>query len=218
MVHGDPNLIKIEQTLQGASQIMDKVRYTGLVVPDPVITKNPRAHKSDVLVSAGGGAVGLRLMQAALKAMALSKKYPRNWLVAAGSELPEADFQTLRRNCPQGMELVRFVPDLVQAMMNTKVSISRSGYNTLGDVLRAKCASVLVPFTGGRETEQLRRAEIMAQNGIATLLVEDDLTPQSLARAVDLAKPPKPVNFNFDGANCSADILVQEFEARRKSA
>ncbi len=34
LVHGDPQLIRIEETLQGAEAILPKVRYTGLVTPD----------------------------------------------------------------------------------------------------------------------------------------------------------------------------------------
>ena len=36
MVHGDPSLIPIEATLEDATEIEDKIRYTGLVTPDPV--------------------------------------------------------------------------------------------------------------------------------------------------------------------------------------
>ena len=34
-VHGDPSLIRIEETLQGTERFADKIRYTGLVTPEP---------------------------------------------------------------------------------------------------------------------------------------------------------------------------------------
>ncbi len=217
LVHGDPALIRIEETLQGASEIEDKIRYSGLVTPDPqksTVQSNP---KYDVLVSAGGGAVGLSLMRVALQAMKYSKKYPENWCLSAGTELPESDYQSLLHDCPDGMKVVRFLPDMVQAMRSSKVSVSRSGYNTVADVLRANTASVLVPFIGGQETEQLKRAELLAEKGIITLVRPDELSPESLAKAVDSVEyrdSAKP-KFNLDGANSSAQILLDEFSSRQ---
>ena len=62
LVHGDPQLIRIEETLQGADMILDKVRYTGLVTPDAPDLSVPPSIEADVVVSAGGGAVGHALM------------------------------------------------------------------------------------------------------------------------------------------------------------
>lgn len=212
LVHGDPKLIAIEDTLQGAEAIADKVRYTGLVLPDPPSSDSgSNGQPVDVLVSAGGGAVGLGLMQAAIDARQYSTKYQGDWMLVTGSELPDADHDALAERASKHVKVVRFLPNIVEAMRAAKVSVSRSGYNTVGDLLRAQVASVLVPFTGGRETEQLRRAEIMDARGGATLLRPEDLTPQSLAAAVDRALPPKfdPGALDLNGAENAATLLIE---------
>ena len=73
LVHGDKDLIRIEETLQGAEGFLDKIRYTGLVTPEPVEEKADPQHASDVLVSVGGGAFGQKLTRAALVAKQYSK-------------------------------------------------------------------------------------------------------------------------------------------------
>ena len=214
MVHGDPDLIPIEATLEHSNEINDKLRYTGLVTPDPVDLSITPSISPDVIISAGGGAVGKELMHIALKAMTLSKIHPSNWCLTTGPDLPQKDFDILNANAPEGMQITRFINDLASVMAVAKVSVSRAGYNTIGDLLRAQCPAVLVPFAGGLETEQLRRAQMMEKQGLAALLLEEDLTPISLAKAIDRAahlgvKLPK---FKLDGADSAAKLLIAEFQ------
>jgi predicted glycosyltransferase len=77
LVHGDPALIRIEATLPGAEQIVHKVRYTGLVTPDASQAPDPPSMTAPVVVSAGGGAVGHALTQAALDAPRHCRRFPR---------------------------------------------------------------------------------------------------------------------------------------------
>ena len=213
LVHGDEKMIRIEETLQGASSFLEKVRYTGLVVPEPPDGDLPDDHKCDVLVSVGGGAFGQALTRAALGAVQHSKHYPANWLLAAGTELSKEEFQSLAEYCPPGMRIVRHIPNLVHALSYAAVSVSHAGYNTVADVLRSGCASVLYPYTGGRETEQLRRAEIMSERGLAMMLPPDKLTPENLASAVDQAAELKSSakELNLDGDQVCGRILKKVF-------
>ena len=216
VVHGDPNLIRIEETLQGAEAILDKVRYGGLVTPPPPDLSVPPAIAADVVVSTGGGAFGHTLTQAALEAMPLSRHFPDNWLLIAGSERAEADFLALKQAAPAGMRVERFVPDLARILASASVSVSMAGYNTVGDLLRVKRPAVLVAHTGGRETEQLRRARIMAGKGLAVMLTDAELTPQAIADAVDRAVdlPPARTGFDLDGAAHAAAIILSEYSKR----
>ena len=214
LVHGDENLIRIEETLQGAETFLDKVRYTGLVTPDP--TENPENidFQCDVLVSVGGGAFGQELIETALQAMQHSKRLPQNWLIAAGTELSEDKFNNLKGNCPPGMQVVRHIPDLALAMKTAKVSVSHAGYNTVADILYAGCGSVLYPYTGGRETEQLRRAEILENMGLAVQVRPGQLSPETLAKAVDLAdqKGVQQANVAMNGAQETASVLKNAYK------
>ena len=223
MVHGDPQLIAIEDTLQGADEIHAKIRYTGLVTPDPVDLEVPASLETDVLISAGGGAVGLALMNLAVEAMPLCETFPSNWHLITGPDLPQAEFDRLVRSAPKGMGVSRFVVDLARVMAASKISVSRAGYNTVGDLLRANTRAILVPFVGGLETEQLKRAQIMDQKGVATLLLEAGLTPGRLAEAIDRAanQPTAPITLDLDGAANAARLLVEsygEFSKTRRPA
>jgi predicted glycosyltransferase len=214
MVHGDPNLIPIEATLQNSDEIEDKIRYTGLVTPDAVDRTQMPSISPDVIVSAGGGAVGKALMHAAVDAMQYCKSFSTNWCLTTGPDLPQAEFDLVSAHAPVGMKVTRFIADLAQVMANGKVSVSRAGYNTVGDLLRAQCVSVLVPFAGGLETEQLRRAQMMEQQNLATVLLDENLNPQSLAAAIDKVAllERRTANFDLDGADKAAEILISEFE------
>lgn len=212
-VHGDENLIRIEETLQGAESFSDKIRYTGLVTPEVSHTEISGEFQCDVLVTVGGGAFGQKLTRTALLAMQHSKTFLSHWIVSAGTEVSDADFNLLKEQCPEGMKIVRYIPDLANAMKQIRVSVSHAGYNTVGDILRSGCASVLYPYTGGRETEQLRRAEIMDRHNIAVMLDPDALSAKSLAKAIDKAgKLTKPkVSLNLEGANKTASLIKAEF-------
>lgn len=210
LVHGDEALIPIQETLQGVETFADKIRHTGLVVPDEPDGELDAQYKCDVLVTVGGGAFGQNLTRTALDAIQYSSSFKSNWLVSAGTELSNADYDILLQRCPDGMRVVRNIPNLALAMKHAKVSVSHAGYNTVGDVLRSGCASVLYPYTGGRETEQLRRASIMQERGIARMIEPENLTPQNLAQSVDEASLMRNtrLNLKIDGADETARILV----------
>lgn len=211
MVHGDEALISVSQTLQNTGEIADKIVHTGLVTPAPVNLDIAPSISPDVLVSAGGGAVGLGLMKAAINAMKHCKKFPANWVLVTGPDLPQAQFDQLLHDAPPRMEVIRFISDLARVMAAAKVSVSRAGYNTVGDILRAGARAVLVPFAGGIETEQLRRAQMMDERGVATLLLEEDLTPENLAKSIDIAaeKPVAAIDLDLDGADKAAKMLIK---------
>ncbi len=64
LVHGDPTLIPFETTFPAADRIADLIRYTGYVAAAPAKVE-PHDGYGDVMVSAGGGAVGAPLLFAA---------------------------------------------------------------------------------------------------------------------------------------------------------
>jgi predicted glycosyltransferase len=104
----------------------------------------------------------------------------------------------------------RFVPDLAAVLAGAKLSISQAGYNTVADILVARCKAVFVPFAQGGETEQSRRAALLEELGFGSSLIEDDLSIGTLAAAVDraLASPQPKVSLKLDGAARTAEILT----------
>jgi predicted glycosyltransferase len=215
LVHGDPQLIEIGATLPGADTITEKIRYTGLVSPPPPDLDVPPTEAADVVVAAGGGAFGQKITAAARDAMSLSKRHPTGWLVIAGSERPQSEFEALRRTAPDGMEVVRHVSNLARVFAAARVCVTLAGYNTMCDLLRAQARAVVVSHSGGRETEQKRRAALLAERGLAIALSDSELTSERLAGAVDAAsvRTPMQADFELNGAANSARILIDEWKS-----
>lgn len=206
LVHGDPDFVTLPETFPLAAEIAGKIIYTGLVAaPVPA----PPLDVFDIVVSAGGGAVGLDLIRAALEA-ARTSSYRGSWCLITGPNLPEADFAALAHGTPGNVSLVRFRKDFPSLLRGAALSISQAGYNTVCDVLRAQCRSILVPFTAGGETEQTVRANRLAQLGLAVALPETGLTAHQLGEAIEasLARPkPDGHRLDLNGAERTATLL-----------
>ena len=213
MVHGDPEFISIEETLQGAGQFQEKIRYTGLVTPNLAASEMTTQKRYDVIASVGGGAFGRELLDCVLDTAGKLADSGGRWLVSAGSELSEVDFRQLANEAPDNIDLVKHIADFASAMMEAEVSISHSGYNTVADILRTGCKSVLYPHTGGRETEQLRRAEKLDQLGYAHMIEPGKLTPGTLGKAIEKARQSsaRAISLDLEGASQTAEILHAEY-------
>jgi predicted glycosyltransferase len=203
LVHGDPAFAALGDTFPPAARIADRVVHTGLVAP---VRPVPAAERFDVVVSAGGGAVGGALVRAALGAAALR---PGRWLVLTGPNMPDAEFAALRA---PGVQIQRFRSDFGSLLASTRVSVSQAGYNTVGDLLAAGTRAVLVPFAAGGETEQRERANRLAAAGRAVVLHEHEMTPDSLVLAIDRSLVlPNPATLPLpmiDGAQRSASVIA----------
>jgi predicted glycosyltransferase len=210
LVHGDPALIPFDASFPMTSQIADRLIYTGYVSPPAVPMPDATLRAGEVIVSAGGGAAGRALLDAALGARRGGCLANVPWRLLAGTNLPEAEFAALRRSAPTGVTIERFHPDLAGLLRHCRVSVSQAGYNTVLDILSARARAVLVPFAAERETEQLMRAERLAALGAAELVRESELSPASLAAAIEraAAREPAPVSIDIDGAANSARLIA----------
>jgi predicted glycosyltransferase len=213
LVHGDPAVLAFDRTFAGADRIAARIEYTGYVVDAPPPAYGS-AGQGEVIASAGGGAVGAALLEAAIRAKPLTMLAGRTWRVLAGNNLPEEDFRNLARLAAgvAGVELERSRADFTTLLANCALSISQAGYNTLMETVRAGARAVMVPFAGGHETEQSLRARCFAERGLLELVEERALSPETLAAAIDRAarKPrPAPGAFDLDGARRSAALIAQ---------
>ncbi len=208
LVHGDPNFVALPDTFPLAKSIADRIIYTGLVTgPAPL----PSADRFDIVVSAGGGAVGSDLLRSAYLA-ATQSDFEGTWCLIAGPNLPEPDFASLSAGAPDNITVVRFRTDFPGLLRNARLSISQAGYNTVCDILGAQCRSILVPFTTGGETEQNVRATHLEALGLATALPENGLNSDILGNAITSAlnaAPHPKHNLNLNGAQQTAAILRQ---------
>jgi predicted glycosyltransferase len=213
MVHGDPAFAALDRTFPFAAEIRDRIAYTGLVAGPAT---RPSDEVFDVLVSAGGGAAGQGLVRATAEAAKLVSPKLK-WGLITGPNLPAADFDAVSAAAPANVSIFRFRQDFPSLLASTELSVSQAGYNTVCDILRAGCRSLLVPFAAGGETEQTERAERLRAMGLAGFITEADLTPERLADAVEtsLAKPKPPANsLAVDGAKQSSQVLRKLLRAK----
>jgi predicted glycosyltransferase len=189
MVHGDPAFIAFSRTFPRWQEIGDRTFHTGYVIDGlPAAGASGEVGRDEVLVSAGGGAVGAPLMQAALAARPLSRLRAHRWRFLCGPSMPAADIEavrTLARAAGDGVVVEPARPDFTALLRNCMLSISQGGYNTMIETLSLADRAVIVPYAGGLETEQELRAELLAERGVFRMVSEAQLSPGALAAAVD---------------------------------
>jgi predicted glycosyltransferase len=211
LVHGDPAFIPLDASFPETAEIADKLVYTGYVGSDA-----PRAESADltvgqdeVLVSAGGGAVGGPLLRTALAARRAGCLSDLRWRILTGPNLPEAEYAALAGDLPEGVVLERYRRDFPQLLRRCRVSVSQGGYNTTLDVLAAGTAAVVVPFAGGDETEQELRVNALAARGVIETVSEQALSPQTLAAVIEraAARRPRPIALDCNGGPRTAELV-----------
>ncbi len=214
MVHGDEALVPFERTFPHAADIADKISYTGYVVDQRAeVGGSSGLGHDEVLVSAGGGAVGDKLLRTAMAARSLTSLSGATWRVLVGTKVPEAEFLALTEIADPGIIVERARGDFPGLLMNCALSISQGGYNTVMESLHAGCAALIVPYAGGLESEQTLRAELLAERGLINVLAEADLSPENLAASIDTAIQKsgkrKAITIKTDGAAETARLVTK---------
>lgn len=219
LVHADPEIIPFSRTFRHAEKIQARLHYTGYVVdrvrPAPDNSPNGPVGENEVMISAGGGAVGMRLLETALRAMPHSRLAGRTWRVLTGVNASDTSLNTLAAIAEATGEgqikVERARPDFANLLARCAVSVSQGGYNTVMEIIQAGARAVVVPFAGGAEIEQTLRARSFAARGLIGILEEDALTPESLASAIDQAADrarPSPCALDLNGAERTAALIA----------
>ncbi|MBI1775045.1 MAG: hypothetical protein HYR63_06835 [Proteobacteria bacterium] len=166
----------------------------------------------EVIVSAGGGAVGEALLRTALAARRLTALAGAPWRLLVGPNLPQGLLAELQAAAPPGVVVEPARPDFIQLIARCRLSISQAGYNTLMELMALGTRAVVVPFAAAAETEQTLRAELIAAKGLIEVVREDMLAPEALAAAADraLARPADAkLVLNLSGLATSVELIRQ---------
>jgi predicted glycosyltransferase len=236
LVHGDGAVVRLEDTFPEARAIASLVVHTGYVVDHRAQRITSTEGRGEVVVSAGGGAAGGRLLEVALRAAPVDPVDGRRWRILVGPGAPDAVRAALgrqhgRRNGAQAHEMDRAGEHREQRLIvepnredfpgllrHCEVSVSQAGYNTVLEVVHAGARALLVPHAACGEREQGIRARLFAARGLVRVLDPADLDPSRLAAAVDqAARRPRPVvaqQLDCAGAARSARIIEALARAR----
>ncbi len=234
LVHADEVLFKLDASFPLSDEIEDKLIYTGYihqpnkgcdrrvgasVFVDPTSThtqplpqnqsESGKDGYDEVIVSGGSGSVSARLLETARRARPLSSARSRVWRLLTGRD----NSGVLTRPEP-GLIVEPNRADFFTLLGRCALSVSQAGYNTTLDVLASGARSVMVPFAGDGETEQSDRAQALERAGRLVQLDEVELTPQSLAQAIDCAleQTPVEINVNLKGAQNSARAISMKLD------
>ncbi|MSP88611.1 MAG: glycosyl transferase [Alphaproteobacteria bacterium] len=216
LVHGDPAVIPFDASFPAADRIGDKLVYTGYVATASLPPTAPTGR--EVVVSAGGGAVGTRLIEAALEARKLGVLADRPWRIVTGPNLEQSTFDFFRSWTPGGVTIERWRNDLPRLIAGAALTISQAGYNTMMEILAARVPAVVVPFAEAGETEQTLRAQRLAARGLVTLAPAKGLNGAVMAAAVAeaMARPRPSAAIDMNGAVQSARLIADMIERRRE--
>lgn len=216
LVHSDPNILRLEDSWPVSNALSEQLRYTGFVAPPAAAPHPDGAGADEIIVSAGGGAVGEALYRCAAHA-AQQSDWP--WRLLVGGTDPAPRIQALRDDTQApGLVIEAARPDFRQMLHHARASVSLCGYNTALDLLQTGAPSVLVPFDAGGELEQTIRARSLARRTGFAMLDSGSLTPARLLQALNqvLEAPRRVADPDCGtGAARSVEIATQLLEARK---
>lgn len=218
LVHGDPNFMRLEDSFPVDPTYAPRLTYTGFVVDQrsarPVVSAFQEPGE-EVVVSAGGGAVGYELLACAMSAKSHTVLADRRWHLICGPSMPGEDIARLMNHAPEGVLLEKARPDMAVLHSTAALSIGQAGYNTVMEWLLAGRRGLAVPYDEGQETEQRVRAEQLAKHGLVAVEPAQGLTPERLAKAVNAlwaqgtVLDPAP-DLALDGAGKTAAFILEK--------
>ena len=212
LVHGDIRFARFEATFPLAAELKPPVHYTGFVRPaDDPPSRPDTVCRREVVVSAGGGAVGMDLLRAAIAAKKGSRFGSMQWRVLVGTNVKDDDYRFLLGQAGSDTVVERARVDFAALLGGAFISVSQAGYNTVLDVLTSGARAVFVPFTANGETEQRARANRIRELELGIVVEDRELSPATLAAAIDAAGSRDQWghwDFACDGAARSATLIA----------
>lgn len=213
LIHGDPQLTRLEDHFPWVEDIAIPLMYTGYVSEKlacgeesqkEIESRIGRATKF-VLVSAGGGIEAFELMMPCIRAWKILVKRGltegRQMIIFSGPFISDNQYQKLAQECSGGpFFLKRFTSQFLGWMNAADFSISRAGYNTCMNILETGTQSLLFPSL--EMGDQDFRARRLMDMGLAEVLTPEDITPKRIAKAIQrgLARSRVEHNISLDGA------------------
>jgi predicted glycosyltransferase len=207
-----------------SEEALDRSHYVGYIGrnPAPETDSYSPFRPGYVLVTAGGGGDGFRLIKIYLQSL----KGPEpsfDSLVVTGPLMDDGakrEIEHLARGLR--VRVMEFRPDMDRLIKWAGVVVSMGGYNTTVELLAARKSALIVPRVEPR-VEQLIRAERLADLGLVEMIHPDDLAPGLVRSKVEkLLKrdpvPAPPVEVDLSGASRAVDLVTVRMAEKRKIA
>ncbi len=189
-----------------AARYFGNAQVTGIPVRAEFfgLAQRPAAAAPHLLVF--GGSQGARVLNTTMPqiAAALLETAPRLTILhqagARHAETTLAAYQASGAD-PARWQVAAFLDDMPQRFGAADLVLARSGASTVAELAAAGKPAVLIPFPQAADDHQRRNAEVPAQAGAATMLLEAELTPEKLKKTLgDLLKQPARLAAMADNA------------------
>ena len=208
LVVGDPAVYDMGAEYRFPQATLDRLRYCGIVRKDTDVTGvTTQSASRRILVTAGGGEDGERILRTFLESLACGALRRCAATVVLGPEMaPEVatDLQRLAISAQTrgtALQLKRFTRRMAHLMAGADTLLTMGGYNTVYEGLSLEKRMVVVPRTKpGREQEI--RAECLHRLRLVTRLHPNELTTTLLSDTLEavLHAPREPsVSLDFHG-------------------
>ena len=201
--------------------LVPKTMYSGYVTRVSIPVVRSSRWPAQMIVSAGSGSVGYTLLSTVLDIAPDLLSCGWEILVALGPMMPPEQAKALSARAAllgSGLEVVPFLPNLPDRLVSADLFVGRAGYNTLADVMAARCRALVIPYEVDMG-DQLQHARAVECAGQVSVLRERDLTAEALLVAIETAaQGPLPTQqVDTSGAEKSAQFLLSlaEQAARR---
>jgi len=229
LVYGHRELYDITHEYAFSPRAQAKTQFVGYLGREPP-ARSPEEVRAElgvgaarlVLVMAGGGGDGCRLLGAVVEAIRLRDDRGRFECLLLGGPLmpPEDRHHVLALAASEpSVRFIDFVDDVASYVAAADVVVSMGGYNSVCELLSAGKAAIVVPRTAPRR-EQLIRADALSRRGVLRMIHPDRLTSERLLEEIDrlLAWPaPAVAGLPLDGLSGAA-VAIDELLATEPSA
>lgn len=195
LVHSDPRFQCLDETFSRVSELKCPILYTGFVrqteseeAPEAAADPPPvTSGEKTILVSLGGGRVGVELIDCVIEASALIRdKLSHRILIFTGPYLPASEFLRLQAKIAGNPRIIlrRYTTRFISYMREADLSISMAGYNTCMNIVTTGVRAIVSPFIGNNNQEQTIRAEKLNALGIVEVIHSHELTPRQLSEKI----------------------------------
>ena len=188
-----PLVTRAAITFEGASRKFgSKARLTGLPVRRAFFEIPPRKHNPPFTILVFGGSQGSAAINRAV-VESLPLLASRSWRIAHQTgEREAAAVRDAYARASVSAQVHVFIDDMPSAFASADLVISRAGASSVGELLAAGKASLLIPFPGATDQHQLENARALERAGAARLIEQSQLTPERLVAEIDeLAAGPE---------------------------
>lgn len=174
-----------------AAKYFRNPQVTGIPVRKEFFQLQRRPSNAPPHLLVFGGSQGARVLNTVVPKIAASLLAAVPGLTIlhqAGARHAESTLAAYRASeAPAGRwEVYAFLDDMPRRFEAADLVLARSGASTVAELAASGKPSLLVPFPQAADDHQRKNAEVLADAGAATVLLERDLTPERLQDTVML--------------------------------